>query len=86
MAKDTTAILDKLYPMVKTSMDKNLAKYKKCVGSFIEKRSSELYAIAPYTRIYFNTTDADELFAALDIGQKTIHNILTETYYWDISI
>lgn len=85
MVKDDTFIVDELYPMVSASLDKNMPKYKRCIGNFIDKRSTELYAPAPYTRIYYNTTDAEEFYQALNIGPKTIKPIIEKTYYWNIT-
>lgn len=82
--KSTSAVLEELYPIVKKTMDANINKYKKVIGNFVERRSSELYAIAPYTRIYFGSSDEQEMYQALDVNPKTIKEILTKTYYWSI--
>lgn len=76
-------IVTQLYPSISNSMDKNINKYKKCLTSFIEKRSEQLYAIAPYDRIYFGASDIEEYYAALQITESQITEVLSKTYYWD---
>ena len=85
MAKSTTAIVDKLYPLVEKSMDTNYSKYKKCLSNFMEKRSKDLFATAPINRIFYGAEDAEELYQALNISKSTIHSIIEQTYYWQIA-
>ena len=80
----TKELVTSLYPIVKNSMDKNLSKFKKCVGTFIERRSKELYDICPCDRIYFSSQDSDEFFKAMSIEPTAITKILENTYYYKI--
>lgn len=83
--KNTTAILNKIYPLVESSIKKNLNSYKKYLGKFISDRSEDLYDIAPYRRIYFTQKDEDDLFNVLHIDRKTISAYLSDTYYASIA-
>lgn len=83
--KITSAIVSKIYPMVEASLSKNTAKYKRNLQSFIEARSNELYAIAPYTRIYFSQKDIDEYFKSLGLKESDIKKELANTYYWKMN-
>ena len=51
MKKNTKVLLTELYPLITKKL--NVNKYKLCVGRFINKRSKELYDIAPCDRIFF---------------------------------
>ena len=53
MAKKGDIYITKLYPYISNKIKANSSKYKQCIGRFVEKKSEELYAIAPYDRIYF---------------------------------
>ena len=46
--KDTESLVKQLYPKVSTSLSKNTNKYRQVIARFIEKRSKDLYDIAPY--------------------------------------
>lgn len=83
--KNTTAILNKIYPLVESSIKKNLNSYKKYLGKFISDRSEDLYDIAPYRRIYFTQKDEDDLFNVLHIDRKNISAYLSDTYYASIA-
>ena len=48
--KDTTAILDIAYPEVESKIKANLNNYKKFISKFINDRSTQLYANAPYNQ------------------------------------
>jgi hypothetical protein len=87
MAKkfETTAILDLVYPIVEKALDTNYSKWKHCMSEFIQKRSSMLFDIAPFDRIYYNDIDRDTLFTSLGINRKDIRAGMKETYYWNMS-
>ena len=71
-------LLKKLYPKILDKMNNSSYrnKYKQCIAKFIENRSKELYATAPYSRIYFGKDDANELFDAIGISEKEIASII----------
>ena len=81
MSKRTNVIVKKIYPLIEAGLSKNLAKYKRNLKQFIEARSSELYEIAPYTRIYFGQNDIDSFFKAIGVKENDVRQLLTETYY-----
>lgn len=83
--KNTAAIVKKIYPIVENAIKKNLNAYKKYIGKFISDRYEDLYAIAPYKRIYFTQKDEDDLFEVLKIDRKVISAYMQETYYASIS-
>ena len=80
--KNTTAIIDLIYPEVEKSLDKNTQSYKKYLSKFINSRASQFYANAPYSQIYFTADDVDELFKSLNIEKRIIKNGLKNTYYY----
>lgn len=85
MAKSTTAIITELYPLVASSLKKNLKEYKSCISRFMSARSEQFYKVAPMDRIIFSEDDANDLFNTLKIPSNKIKDILTRTYYWDIA-
>ena len=56
-AKKGDVILKQIYPKVSNKIKNNQAKYKQCLARFVDKRSTELYDIAPCDRIYFGIED-----------------------------
>ncbi len=81
----TSIIVNQIYPMVSASLAKNTSRYKKNLQVFIEDRSKELYAIAPYTRIYFGQNDIDLYFKSISITEQSIVDKLSGTYYWNMN-
>lgn len=83
--KVTTAIVDKVYPVVSNAISKNQASYKKVLQTFFEVRSNDISDIAPFKRIYFSQSDADDFFNALKIKEEDIIEGLRYTYFWDMN-
>lgn len=83
--KSTTAILKGVYPIVSNSMSKNLNKYKRNIGKFMEARSKELYEIAPFDRIPFGSEDLKNYFKAVGFTEKDIKTHIDKTYYASIA-
>lgn len=81
---DTSAILDKVYPIVEKAISNRLPLWKKVLSNFMQKRSASLFDIAPCDRIYYTDLDRDELFQALGIGSQEITNGIRDTYYYPI--
>lgn len=85
MNTDTTALRDKLYPMVTKALSKNESKYKACIGRFIQSRAASLYDTAPNDRIYFLADDYNDFYTSIGLSEKEIvDNALQYTYYWGI--
>lgn len=82
--KENDIILKEIYPKVSSKLKTNLNKYKQCIGRFIERRSKDLYDIAPFERIYFREEDIEDFFKSIGIEEKEITNLLSKTYYYDI--
>jgi hypothetical protein len=82
--KVTSVIVNKLYPKVEASLDKNANALKKVISNFINKNYDLLYATAPYDRIYFNQNDIDAIFGALKFTEKEAIDILEETFFWEL--
>lgn len=82
MAKNNV-LITRVYPMIKKKMDNSQIKnkYKQCITRFIDKRSNELFAIAPYTRIYFGEEDALDFYNSLGINPREIQEAINDTYY-----
>lgn len=83
--KMTNAIVKDIYPIIESAMSKNTSKYKKNLQVFIERRSKDMYEIAPYTRIPFGQNDIDEFFTAINVKEEQIRQCLTKTYFWNMN-
>lgn len=83
--KVTKVAVDKIYPIVEKSLQKNTPAYKKNVQEFIKDRSKDLYDIVPVRRISFGSEDIDSFFKAMKIDKNEITQCLSETYYWNMN-
>lgn len=81
---DTNFIISELYPLIEDKMKKPAIKraFINCVGEFFTSRHEQLYAIAPYTNIYYNLSDINKLYKALQITEAEVIDILSKTWYW----
>lgn len=83
--KDTTkAVRSKLYPIIEKLMDKNIAKYRKAVSNFISSRTDQLYDIAPFSNMYFISSDADSIYKAVGISVDQIYEAILNAYFMPI--
>ena len=80
----TEAILKKIYPLVEQALNTRRMQWLRCMSSFMQKRSSSLFDIAPCDRIYYNDNDREELFTALNLSSNEVRTHLRDTYYWQI--
>lgn len=83
--KNDKIVLQKIYPLIASSMSKNTNKFKKIVDEFIQSRSKELFDICPCDRIYFGIDDLNAFYKAIDISPEVIKKSLSETYYFNMS-
>ncbi|MFQ9065575.1 MAG: hypothetical protein ACLR5O_00190 [Romboutsia timonensis] len=83
-AKKGDVILKQIYPKVSNKIKNNQAKYKQCLARFVDKRSTELYDIAPCDRIYFGIEDLEDYYKSTGINEKEVESALANTYYADI--
>lgn len=83
--KVTRVAVNKIYPIVEKSLQKNTPAYKKNVQEFIKNRSKDLYDIVPVRRIPFGFEDIDSFFKAMKIDKNEITQCLSETYYWNMN-
>lgn len=83
--KVTRVAVNKIYPIVEKSLQKNTPEYKKNVQEFIKDRSKDLYDIVPVRRIPFGSEDIDSFFKAMKIDKNEITQCLSETYYWNMN-
>ena len=83
--KVTKVAVDKIYPIVEKSLQKNTPAYKRNVQEFIKDRSKDLYDIVPVRRIPFGSEDIDSFFKAMKIDKNEITQCLSETYYWNMN-
>ena len=83
--KVTKVAVNKIYPIVEKSLQKNTPAYKKNVQEFIKNRSNDLYDIVPVRRIPFGSEDVDSFFKAMKIDKNEITQCLSETYYWNMN-
>ena len=80
----TSVIIDKLYPVIAKSLDKNLSKFKNNIFDFINDNSSQLYDVAPYDVIYFKQKDIDNIFKSLGITEQEVIEIMRDCFFWKI--
>lgn len=85
MIKNTSVIRANLYPKVEDSLKKNIKLFDKCMSKFFSDRQEELFSTLPLDRIFYRDSDREELYLALNINEKTIENIISNTYYGDIT-
>jgi hypothetical protein len=85
ITKDTSSILNILYPKVEKSLGKNINKFKQCVSNFINDRNAVLFDTCPCDRIYYGEDDAAKMFEALDISRAEVAEAIYGTYYYPIA-
>lgn len=83
--KDTTALLDTAYKECENKIKNNMSTYKKWLSKFMNVRSKQLYANAPYEQIYFTANDVAEFFSATKIDREKVNDAIHHTYYWEVS-
>ena len=83
---NTTAIKTKLWPIVKSAMDKPNIKtaYKKLVNDFISNRADALYDTIPCDRMLCSEAEMDKLFDVLKIKKSDATEAIAATYYGGI--
>lgn len=84
MNKNTQALVIELYPLVQESLNSNLAKYKKYLSIFIDKRSKDVFDSIPCSRIFYTDEDRKEFFSILQLDEKKVIDIISHTYYSEI--
>lgn len=82
---DSNIILDKIYPIVEKSLEKNTKKLMEAIGKFMTANSEQIYAIAPYNNIYHGAKDINALFLALGIEEREILDLLKQTFFWNLA-
>lgn len=84
--KDTTAIKDGVYPLVKSSLSTSsgVNKFKKCVQWSMDKRPG-MFAPIPNDRLYFGKEDADSFWKALNINQNDVRDQLKKAFFWNMN-
>lgn len=82
--KETSVIADELYFLVSQKLDKNSRKFKQMIGNFINTRHKELYATAPYDRIFFNKKDVENIFTSLGIDENEVKTIMDKSFLMHI--
>lgn len=83
--KVTKVAVNKIYPVVDKSLQRNTAAYKNNIQKFIQARSQDLYDTVPVRRIPFGADDIDDFFKAIKIDRNEITSYLKQTYYWDMN-
>ena len=83
---NTSAIKTKLWPIVKSAMDKPNIKtaYKKLVNDFISNRADALYDTIPCDRMLCSEAEMDKLFYVLKIKKSDATEAIAATYYGGI--
>lgn len=83
---NTSAVKTKLWPIVKSAMDKPNIKtaYKKLVNDFISNRADALYDTIPCDRMLCSEAEMDKLFDVLKIKKSDVTEAIAATYYGGI--
>lgn len=84
---NTSAVRDQLWPLIETAMEKSTTKkrYKDLINNFVANRSASLYDNIPCDRILCSEMEMDKLFDVLDIKKSKVTEIISDTYYGNIS-
>lgn len=82
---DSNIIVQKIYPIVSKSLEKNTKKLMKHIGDFITKNNDKIYDVAPYDNIYYTNQDKADLFHSLEINEVEILSILKECFFWNVA-
>lgn len=82
--KDTTAILNEIYPKIESKIKSNVSKYKQCVSRFMTTRSSILYSNAPCEKMYFSEDDIMDFYNSIGLDRKIVTEGISHTYYYEI--
>lgn len=85
MVKDTSIIVDEIYPMVEKSLVKNTNNLKKCIGKFITNRYDELYDTGPNQRIYFGVQELNDFYKAIQIQEYEVMPHLQKAFFWNLA-
>lgn len=85
MPKMTSVIINDLYPVVEKAVEQNHQKYKNYLKKFFQARSKEIYDIVPQTRILFTQEDTKNYFLSLDLNEKDIKKIISNTFYYNMN-
>ena len=85
MNKNTSVIVDKIYPMVEKSLQKNSNNLKKCIGRFITSRNKELYDTGPSQRIYFGKEELNDFYKSIGIQEYEVIAHLQNAFFWGIA-
>lgn len=80
---DEGIIVKKIYPVVAKALQSNDSKFKANIKKYFQDRHEQLFAIAPYDRIFFNQTDIDNMYKSLGITESEILQIMKEVFFWD---
>lgn len=80
----TEAVLNKIYPIIEHALDTRKNNWLRLISLFMQKRSAQLFDIAPCDRIFYTDEDRTELVSALNISFNEIRTYLKDTYYWNI--
>lgn len=80
---DEGIIGKKIYPIIAAALQKNDAKFKTNIKKYFQDRHEQLFAIAPYDRIFFNQVDIDNLYKSLGLQESQILQIMKEVFFWD---
>ena len=83
--KITTVAVDKIYPIISDSLQKNRLSYKKNIEQFIRDRSNDLYDTVPISRMPFTWNDIENFFKSVKINKNDITECLKDTYYWNMN-
>lgn len=81
----STVINDELYKLVasKLSAPAIHRKFMANIATFMNTKSKQINDIAPYTNIYFNTSDVSKLFMSIGITEQEVLSILKNCFFWN---
>ena len=83
--KITTVINDELYKLVESKLSNSATekKFMANIAKFMNSRSKQLNDVAPYTNIYFNSSDVSGIFNSIGLAEKDVEDILKKCFFWN---
>lgn len=83
MFDNSEIIAKKIYPIVSAALQKSDSRFKANIRKFIQDRHEQMFAIAPYDRIFFNQIDIDNMYKSLGLNEKDIETIMKEIFFYN---
>ena len=84
--KISSVLVKKLYPIVADSLAKNSNKLMDTISKFFNKNHRQIHDISTYDNIYYNQSDIDDFFRALQLTESEVLAIIKQCYFYSVPI